>query len=406
MFLLKSKIFYLYVISILFLFAFTSSTTNSLIVAYIKLPIDTYFIAFTVIVIIALAYFVMSFKTLYIDVITILLYFRMVIYLIPVAFGLFSDSWGNYILVIADLLIYFIASQNNFLNYNKIVRLLYLFALVISVQVIITFIDINNIVNYFSIAYKSLMIIPIGASNFIACIIIPITIATIAKTGINKKNLLFFVVLFTSIVLIKSRGAFLIVSMFGVYSLFTIYKEFIRHNKILKLLFVTMIIGMSVLVITQNIIPNGKQQITLVLDGYSSIMNEQRGLNTLSSGRIDIFSETFDSIIQSPLWGHGASYQLGQVRSHNIILDILYQSGILGLFLFLSILYNWFSKVRKYKNKDEFINFSYWFCMVVLIQSLFEINLINSIATDFLFFTILGLSMSKINNHISIKEIR
>jgi O-antigen ligase len=395
---LKNKGFNAYIIIVLFVMVFTSPATGNLSVLSINLAIDRIYIIVAILFLTTIVIGIISLKRYYIDVILILLYFRMLINLIPMLSGDYQHFWGNYLLIVADFFIYFIASQNSIHDFNKIIKIIYIYALIICAQVVVTYFHIGSIVNYFNLAYKSLMIVPIGASNYITCIILPILIALVGSSSLKNRNFLFLSILLVGIVLAKSRGAFIILIVFIIFALLEIFMKNIKHRKVINLIFMSLLLFGISIVLIQKVIPDYNMQLSELINGYSSIMNGEKGINSLSSGRVEIFNDTFSNFVESPIWGHGPSYSDDKSRSHNIVLDLLYQSGILGTLAFLLIIIYWFNKINKYRKNDESIKFSYWFCITMLIQSLVEINLLSAIGSDFLFFTIMGLSVARIRD--------
>ena len=68
----------------------------------------------------------------------------------------------------------------------------------------------------------------------------------------------------------------------------------------------------------------------------------------ISNGRNLIWNVRFELLMNSPIWGYGANYEVGSsligVACHNTILQILHYGGIVGLYCFIVPMYRMYKR--------------------------------------------------------------
>jgi hypothetical protein len=158
------------------------------------------------------------------------------------------------------------------------------------------------------------------------------------KVVYRMSYLVIFIAGFITLGMLASRGAFLaaIVPM-----LYILYK---KTNSIKNLVFVVVFVGITITALSS----------TDYFAGLEARMNID---DPTGSHRTEIWEESFNRFIDSDmlmlLVGGGTNYSnllcqkamRGKNTSpHNNYLVVLYDYGILGLIIFLSILYSWFTK--------------------------------------------------------------
>ncbi|MDO9493753.1 O-antigen ligase [Acetobacterium sp.] len=336
-------------------------------------------------------------KKISIDIILIFLLIRLVMSLIPLMYSVSDQFWGSYITQVIDLLVYMIA-RNTLLSKcgeDRLLSLVRIAAIIVCIQVVLTFLSIIEVLPYLNISYKSLMIIPYGGSNYISTFLVPFLFAYQFSSYDGKKKIDVIIISFIilTIILTKSRFGILMVIIYSIFILFTLNKKvFNKNNEKFKVLLLFMnVIFVYFIFMFFSKYSNSFYEIMI---GFSNTVNDGGLLNKLSSGRINIITQYFDKIMSSPLWGHGPAYEFGEKRAHNLLIDIFYQSGVIGFaFLIISFVF-WIRLVKKNLN-DKFIAFSYYFCIIMIINSMFEISIFTAFSSDFLFFTFLGLSTAK-----------
>lgn len=126
--------------------------------------------------------------------------------------------------------------------------------------------------------------------------------------------------------------------------------------------------------------------------------------DTLLSGRLPMYKIVMNAIQSSYIWGYGINYDIVQAtlsfgNPQNGILKMLLDYGVIGLIIFLAILWLAFRNVNRLKNVSAFqgpIVFIYG----MLLCSLIEINI------DALFFMFLALLANAQINSLKSSDIR
>lgn len=371
---------------------FSSETLNEIAIRvfYFNTPINKDFIIEIIIIIIAISIIVYNKFKIKVDIISILLFIRIIFSIIPLLYKEAPSFMGNFMIQIIDLLSYFIAI--NYIDTQKrFIKILKIATFIIAIQVIVTAIFNISIVPYENISYKSFMLVPFGGSNFISVIILPILSAEIICMDYKKnsmKNSIYILVLTIAIFLTKSRTGIILLS--GVY-IVSLTKIFIKGGKTVKCI-ATLISGTIFIVVLICISNNAIVDLKNIFSGFSSVVESGGILNKISSGRIDLFKEYINQFIYSPIWGNGCIYELGISRSHNLIIDILYQSGIIGMLTLLVTIYYYEIKTKKYRY-DTNIKYMRIIILIFFINSMIEISILNSVIIDYIVFSILGYSI-------------
>ena len=188
------------------------------------------------------------------------------------------------------------------------------------------------------------------------------TICKYNKTIYFISLLIFLFTLFHS----QSRSAWV---MFGIFSMLYIFL-YIKHNGINKKLFYTLSTLLIVSIMFFLIDDNLSHRLMLLLQGNSS-------------GRTSIiWPFTIDKIMDSPILGYGInSYKIlassasipGHAGVHNLSLELLLYTGIVGGFIFLSLV---LLVLKESFSKDKIIYFIFFLSFIILMQ--FDGSLITS----------------------------
>lgn len=116
----------------------------------------------------------------------------------------------------------------------------------------------------------------------------------------------------------------------------------------------------------------------------------------LYSGREKMWGEFVNSILNSPILGYGLGVDYGAIAdieysTHNLYLAILLQQGLLGLFLFIFLMYYVYIKSIRQHN-DQSRNFIFLAIPVILLQQNFELSLTqNNLSIMLIFWLLLGI---------------
>ena len=293
-------------------------------------------------------------------------------------------NFGNYYLYFLELLFYLGCVMYFTSNYiaEEYLKLVKLFVLIVAVETIIQcLLVVVPQAGYLSTWYKANMNIPIGSSNFISTLILPIAVAELFNQGKQSKwNFLYLFILIVAIILTKSRFAtsilvlaFLKAKIFHKGKAFTIF-----------LFLLLTIIGIYYTIVYSDVV------ITFFYGFSDEVSGSQ--INKLSSGRLSGYDEYYDTILQNLIIGYGPTYI--KSRAHNIIIDILYQNGIVGLVMFIMAIAYLFNRYKKLKKRYAFANYMQYISVIIitiLIQSLGEISYFTSFYCDAIFLPCLAL---------------
>lgn len=372
-----------YFIFVLFIFAFitypgaTEGTED---------PIVWYITGYPIIYVagIALLFFVVYFlRGIIIDRITVLLFARAIACLIPIIYiDSISSFSAHYPVVLITLVSYCIGRITNWKFERYISSLIILFGIILSIQVIQTFFTVP--VDYFNLNYKHYIRIPIAASNVIAAYLTPILFLFIYNYNPKRIIKILIIALFiTGIILTKSRGG-----IFVLLATYITYNIFIKHKfKISHVIAIIIVIGLLFYYISS--IP----EVQLFLLGFSAD-NTTIDANSISSNRFNIFEEELDRFLNYPLFGNGMVFNEHTSKSgaHNLIIELLVQSGIIGTLLYIIPIVIVFNKAAKNKDCNNILGWR-MFLIAMLYHGMLEVNFFNY-STDILFWSICGLLMS------------
>ena len=346
---------------------------------------------------IVLFYFFIKKDSINADVINFLLLFRIGIYLIPLIYIYNTNGFfGNYFSVIASLMTYLVFSSKNIDNYSSYNRLIKFIIIITFIQTIITAININSTGK--SIYYKLYMETPIGSSNFIGCIILPMIVFIIFFEEKKYIKSLIIILGLITLILIRSKNALIVFLIFIVYflikklvkSFFNLKNYMDKRLSIFLICFISFFILTIAFFIVKFVL--NKFYMGIQLDGNGIL----KIINAFSSGRLDVYLAELTRWSNNPLFGGGMVYKVGEMRAHNWIIEALVQSGILGLTVFFILLCIWYRKIKFYIKKDKFIRACFISVIAILLQGLFEVSIFTT-SIDILLWIFIGLSISKVN---------
>ncbi|WP_238652138.1 O-antigen ligase family protein [Paenibacillus piscarius] len=310
-----------------------------------------------------------------------------------------ENYWGNYLAVIASFVGYFIATQTHKIEISRIInKIASLYFIVLCIQVVYTYIQIITKYGKLDVGIlKYYLVVPVGSSNYIAAIILPFLVFFyMSNISTFHKYILIGLGLLT-LVVIQSKNAIIIVIVLAAFSVIKKYLGSIRNrsniNKHLKIIsFLPIFIFLLIVSYLGTEFFLNKWYMGMDLNN-SSIYEI---INALSSNRLEVYSNEFIRWNQHLFFGNGLSYSLGQMRSHNWIIDLLVQSGIFGFLIFILAIFIWLKSIVGYLSKDNFIKSIFSLVLVILIQGLGEVTLFTN-TIDILFWFMLGTSVSQKN---------
>lgn len=239
-----------------------------------------------------------------------------------------SFFWSNTLYVIVDLLLFYLLYKSfYFLDYRPLLtKLLVLSSFLIFLLLPVALWDYLNSGSYSSYWYLSRLNIRIYNSYLL---IISIFAVWFYLTEQSFKNLyLFFLFLaFLSILLDAGRSATLAYTVF--IFIICVFNRLVRW-KLISLYVMSLLTYLAITYLA------GMQ------DSTSSIIELQIARATTSQ-RYDIWMNAVQCWVQSPIWGCGF-YQLDSTQTlaahpHNLFLQVLSETGLIGLGLLLAIVF-------------------------------------------------------------------
>lgn len=220
--------------------------------------------------------------------------------------------------------------------------------------------------------YLNTAIYMLGIDNRFAFTYIPglciIGIYDLLKNGkITKITIIYFIITFGTLLYFWSAGALFAESLFIIYYIF-IYKLNIKIKP--KIYFYIAVISFVLLVFfrIQNVFA------FLIVD----ILHKDLTL----SDRTVIWDNAIEIIQQNKLLGIGIresndmTNKISAYHSHCDFLNILLQSGIIGLGVYWFLLYNSFARLNRFKNNKitQLISFSIGIMLIMLLVDTFDIT--------------------------------
>ena len=346
-------------------------------------------------------------------------------------------SFEDYIIFISYIILYFIVVnviiQKN--EFDSFVKIFFLTSFLVSIYALIQyygldpyFTEINEIAS--TIGQKNWI------SNYLA-IIFPVIFSYFLLQKERKNKLIYYLllsVLYTTLLICQSRGIWISISLTLIFAIYIIVKfklfEIFKKNK--KWLIALSIIFLIITIIYSTDNPLNKSAITVPQRALSTFDEKDPSINT----RLLIWRSTLDMIKDKPLLGSGIGtfkmnyldYQADFLQknpdyikfsgkaaeAHNEYLQMGAELGIVGLGIFLSILFVFYSLTLKYlkskhSNQDRIIIFGLLMGITsFLIHSLFTFPFHVPVLGS-TFFILLGLAVVYIDgfgsNEVDMKNI-
>ena len=226
----------------------------------------------------------------------------------------------------------------------------------------------------------------VGKENIYASILL-ILFTYVLSSDVNKTiKILLFAFSLYGIFLSDARSS-LVAFLFAVL-LYVFYDFFIIFRKII--FFSVLFLSISWIFFIVYLYDTG------IGDKYNLMIYELTG-KQLYSGREKMWGDFASAIFDSPIFGYGFGVDYSKIAdveysTHNLYLAIMMQQGLLGLFLFVFLVYAIFigNKKQDLKNKKPF---AFIVIPVVFLQQNFELSLTqNNLSIMLIFWFLLGVS--------------
>ncbi len=330
-------------------------------------------------------------------------------------------SFREYIIFISYFFIYFL-TLNNIGNRKEFDSFIILFFITSSLVALYTILHYYGFIPY--LKEFGPVISTIGqknwTSNYLA-LIFPIMFSYFLLEKLKRKKIFYFVALsivYATLMICQSRGIWISISLTLIFAIFIILKfnllKTFQENKkwLITLLFTFLII--TFIYSTDN--PLNKSAITVTERAISTFDEQDPSINA----RLLMWRTTFEMIKDKPLFGSGIGtfkmnyldyqaeflqdnpsyikYWAHAGEAHNEYLQIGAELGIIGLGIFLSIIFIFYNLILKYLKKESRDNekiIVFGLLMGItcfLIHSLFSFPLHVS-ALGSAFFIIVGLTI-------------
>jgi|GEM_PF-7077284 len=338
--------------------------------------------------------FFFNIKRYKVDIIFVMLMARFAFLLIPFLYfeGNSTLYFGSVATNLVIGLIYIVYREMDKWVPNGL-KVILAFGLIISIETIITLIfgDYSWNDSFFKFVFG----IPLGKSNYIGCFILPI-LGLLLFDIIEIKNIilkyLFLVIMITAIIIIKSRGTWLIL-----FFLLVVYYYKIMKTHSVKKIYMNIFIVIVLIIVLFNCKVILDFLSSILLGNFNSLSSSQYGFfDRLTSLRSTVNSKAFFKFLEHPLVGCGPVYLDLDYRAHNIFLDCLYQSGLIGFFLYFGAIVAIFFKTTKNKLTNKGKNIRIILSLMIL-QAMIEPSLLM-LPIDFLFWLLVCLMLGERKN--------
>jgi O-antigen ligase len=154
--------------------------------------------------------------------------------------------------------------------------------------------------------------------------------ALIAKTKKVSIGSIFTLTLMVIALLLTGKRGHMVANIISILAIIVVYAKVQRKNIVKKLLFSIIAISFLVIVIIMIVPEAATPFIRFMVDGGRDI----------TSGRINLYVFAIELFKQKPVWGWGfGSFFVFQDKgTHNVYLQLLCETGVVGTVLFVSIL--------------------------------------------------------------------
>ena len=233
-------------------------------------------------------------------------------------------------------------------------------------------------------------------------IMLPAFAGAIIAVYIFKKRIccIFIGIFGIELLLFGNKGAFLTAAILYLTMYFVTTEKNERSKKLIFLMVLVVVVTINMESIFRLF-----TKLLGIADIYSYSLTTFnmflfRSNSEVTSARINIWINAWNTFLKSPIWGHGTVYLEGINRSvsgyaHNIVLDIMVSYGILGLIVFIYVINISFKDIVK--TIDEFFrNSLILFIVISIVPLMFSLTFWKSSE----FWVLIGLVIYRHNEKI------
>lgn len=274
-------------------------------------------------------------KNLKIDIISVLLLIRFLLFVVSnlmISIEGSNNTDFQFGIVLAYFLCFCYYIIGSFFNNKELITKLCFWSIVIiTFQLILTYIG-RSLVYSNIVDMKWWMVIPLGQTNSIGCYLIGMMIYLNCSLNKKKTKIIVLILTLISILFTYSRSGLII---YALYILYIILLDLKKHktSSIIKVFSIFVIVLCAMIILLLNA--------TYIFDRFS--------FNSLSSSRIKVYIEGIELFSNNLLIGVGAYiYHIHDAyKAHNWILETFIQTGIIGSLLFFVIIKKVYIKIKK-----------------------------------------------------------
>ena len=319
-----------------------------------------------------------------ISIIVLLLLVRFILYFLPYFYMTGEFKIGIAYAMLQCAIAYYIGSSYK-TDFSIFVKILLIFSIALAIEVFSVLV-INHI-SIFAVDLKWYMVLPLGKSNYISCILLPIFVLVdrFYKYGRRWLMLAYTGFMFAAVVGTGSKGAMI---LFLGYFVYKIIRNMVISKKISrKVLVRSSAVFLVVILVIVLIIQHFHSGISNIVLKFIT--------NNIFENRIKVYYDVVKLIFQHLLLGRSAySYiAFDATKAHNFLLESLLQTGIIGTLIFVYVLTLLWKKVKYISDESTRFAMIGFFC-IYLIQGLYEPNMFGTVSNTF-FLLIVGIGCSR-----------
>jgi len=330
-----------------------------------------------------------------IDATESLLAIRVIWLIVPMlAYG--GSSWrsyltGSFFSAIIALVAYSTARRCSTTDrVRELVRLIFAVCLLVIVsQSLVAFFNHADIASY--AVRKYYVDIPFGNSNSIAMMVSTLGLYLAYSAQRTRERVAWISLVGVSAVVLSSFGNFLLLTAFATALALPLMRRTRLSSGVVGVFLIAVALMMSLLAFNSHSVEGFMNQ---------AFSDFQERANALESGDLDaattnrtlVYLHYVTKIVQNPVIGFGTHPVSGggpseyeMMRPHNLVLEALYQGGVVNLILYFAAFFSAFQSLRKTQsNRAVKVATIFLFLDSMIEPGLFALN------KDFVFWTMLG----------------
>lgn len=235
------------------------------------------------------------------------------------------------------------------------------------------------------------LVIPIGASNYIGCIITLMMIIIVLGETKEFLSILYLILWTAAMIVTQSSSGFVVGGIFVIYYIF----HMARKNKVFFLL-AMLLLCMLACVFHTRLVNICKELLTTIFYRFSNVLNgifsaNGEQIEHAFNGRFQLWKSAWIMITEKPILGYGSNYTdvIGG-SSHNLFFDTLMMGGVANLFLLIAAFMMIITRLVRNLEQEKWNKIALIALMIGLLQGQVEPNF-QGFSYSLFFFALLGL---------------